>query len=518
MANGGVFSLITNVGQQDKLIMSTAHLSKRIEEIRQENTKAGKRNVDPKLSDLEKSHVLFMNAHFKPFVAMAYQYDKIALSNATLGSEQQFNIPNSGDFFHDMVLHVVMEAPTASLTVTGAAADSDVALYRWCDWIGERLCDRVAFDVNGNALDSYTSDSYTMHRQFCVGKDKLTAWARNMGQEEKKDAYYNYSTAGSGTPASSRGVVSILDGHQTYKQTHGDVELFIPILFWFNTDAALSIPSVAIPFGQRYITVNLTSKENLLRAIINPSAVSSTISAPTVTTPSIRTFTLYMNSIFVQPDIHDIYIKRIGFNLVRVHRRQSTNLNKSSDRVHLQSLKWPIETLYLGVQPVANITKNTTVEATGSSDSVSDPLMENWHRYGQVSDSTVAANVTNGVTSAYTLKQEKSHITKITIDAHGEALYSGLPAQFFNSYVPYHYGGWKIVAPTDPGLYMITFNLYPGAYQPSGHINLSRAREFYFEYESTYITSSTPATLIVNGVAINFIMFTDGSAIMRYTT
>lgn len=38
--------------------------------------------------------------------------------------------------------------------------------------------------------------------------------------------------------------------------------------------------------------------------------------------PAIQSIQLYVNNLFTQPMIHDLYIKRIGFSLVRVHRRQ----------------------------------------------------------------------------------------------------------------------------------------------------------------------------------------------------
>lgn len=37
------------------------------------------------------------------------------------------------------------------------------------------------------------------------------------------------------------------------------------------------------------------------------------------------------------------------------------------------------------------------------------------------------------------------------------------------------------MTPTDNGLMMVNFALHPGDYQPSGHFNVSRAREFYLD-------------------------------------
>jgi hypothetical protein len=516
MSTGGIFQLITNDGKQDKLLMATEFLSARIADIKR--ARKGMEDENPTLADIEKTHILFTNAHFKPFAAMAYEYNKVVVSNAILGSQIQFSIPQFGDFFHDMVLHMVLAAPTPSLTVTGATTAGDVAVYRWCDWPGERMCQRVAFDVNGNPLDEYYSDTYNMHRQFRVGQDKSIGWARNMGQELTHEGYFQYAqTAAATAPGSSRATVGIKNGHQTYAASHPDLELFIPLLFWFNVDPALSIPSVAIPYGQRFIKVDLATKDQLLRVIPNPAA-PGTVSLPVITTPTISVCELYINNIFVQPDIHDIFIKRIGFSLVRVHRRQITNVNKSSDLILLQQLKWPIETLYCGVRPTANITSNTNISTVGSQVSVLDPNMEDWHKFCQVSTTVNPSGTTNGLTTSYILKTETNHIQNISIEAHGISLYNNLPSQFFNSYVPYQYGGWAITTPSDVGLFMIGFNLYPGAYQPSGHINVSRAREFHFKYNSSYITSTLTADLIINASAINFLLISDGAAIMRYTT
>jgi hypothetical protein len=517
MSTGGIFTLITNDGKQDRMLMASELLSKRLHALRQARVDQGASDTNPTLADIERTHVLFMNAHFKPFAAIGYEYNKVPVSNATLGTKVQFSIPQFGDFFSDMVVHIKFTAPTTS--VSGGSDASDVALYRWCEWPGERVLQKVSMDVNGNPLDEYYPDTYNFHRQFRVSDDKMVGWHRNMGQEIPKEGtfIYDQTTAGTTAPYGKRACVSIRDGHQTYKANHSDLELFVPLLFWFNTDARLAIPSVAIPYGQRFLNIDLATKEQLLRVITNPSA-TATITSPTVTSPTIANCDLYINNIFVNPDIHDIFIARIGFTLVRVHRRQVTNVNKATDSILLQQLKWPIETLYLGVRPTANQVANTNITARGSQASVVDPQMEDWHVYGQVANSEEDNANYPGLGADFHLKSVSNHVRTLSITAHGIPIYNAIPAQFFNSYVPYQYGGWNIRTPTDPGVFMITFNLYPGTYQPSGHINVSRAREFYLSYNSSYVTSNATADLVVVAVAINFLLISDGSAVLRYTT
>lgn len=106
----------------------------------------------------------------------------------------------------------------------------------------------------------------------------------------------------------------------------------------------------------------------------------------------------------------------------------------------------------------------------------------------------------------------------LTIKAHGIPIYNDYPAGFFNSYTSYHYGGPNINTPEDCGLAFLPFCLYPGTYQPSGHINISRAREFYLSWDSSVISGATEGTLVVIASAINFLLISDGSAVLRYST
>lgn len=105
------------------------------------------------------------------------------------------------------------------------------------------------------------------------------------------------------------------------------------------------------------------------------------------------------------------------------------------------------------------------------------------------------------------------------VKAHGIELFkSVISSTFYNSYLPFHYGEGHIRTPADNGKFMIPFGLYPGSYQPNGHINISRAREFYINYTSSVISNLNPGELYIIAVAINFLLISDGSAILRYAT
>jgi hypothetical protein len=113
---------------------------------------------------------------------------------------------------------------------------------------------------------------------------------------------------------------------------------------------------------------------------------------------------------------------------------------------------------------------------------------------------------------------ETETVDSLQLEAHSISIFASYKAAFYGSYLPHTYGGANIICPEDKGALMINFCLHPGTYQPSGHINISRAREFYLKYVSNYVTSATPADLLVVAYAINFLLISDGSAVLRYST
>jgi hypothetical protein len=66
---------------------------------------------------------------------------------------------------------------------------------------------------------------------------------------------------------------------------------------------------------------------------------------------------------------------------------------------------------------------------------------------------------------------------------------------------------------------MVNFCLYPKTYQPSGYVNISRAREFFFNWTSAVVgVGGVTGTFYALGIAINFLLVSDGSAVLRYST
>lgn len=183
--------------------MATELLNQRIKEIMCLRKQQGFPDPSPTLVDIERTHVLFVNAHFKPFAALGFEYNKCRTSSGVpqFGSTVQFSIPQFGDFFSDMVIHTTLAATratvgtvpvmpalplgatldagltTASKQVSGqvdfpntntytqytqeyVTADGTVLVpgaaasnyVRYAEYVGERMFKQVSFEVNGRQI------------------------------------------------------------------------------------------------------------------------------------------------------------------------------------------------------------------------------------------------------------------------------------------------------------------------------------------------------------------------------
>lgn len=644
--------------------MATKLLNQRIKDVMCARKRAGKADITPTLVDLERTHLLYVNAHFKPFAAIGYEYNKTRpqSGNPTLGGGVTFSIAQFGDFFHDMVCRIrlgqfqgnagrtiaqsvgtpanpavfpangtnpdgtanaaafynVVDA-CGNILVQGLAQNDEAfplapVNYRnfvhYAEYPGNRLFNLVKFDVNGNPLDQYDSMVPTMLEKFGTPPNKRTGFDRLVGQEVPLTGYsglccatvvdfdaantpagitrfganqsnqtvalYNEATgqalpnvngiASTATvPAAlnavggpqtdvSRQLKQIVNGPQTPKPVQAPLEIWNKLRFWFNDDVRLSIASVSIPFGQRYITIDLAQQSLLayefpsvyLETIIDPVAGVAPAPASTrvktyspisqkfgFTDIPIEKMELYVNNIFVNPEVHDIYIKRIGFSLIRVYRQHTQRCNQdSSDEKLLSQLKWPIEYMMVGLRPTWNI-KDTTVGSSGVVSGGNRNQWRDWHRMtfnvdavcdepslaetpAGVAQAALASSIGRVIPDRYYLPVPT--VDSLTLTSHGIVIFDNFNDTFFNQYMPLHYGGPALVTPDDPGALFVNMALFPRSYQPSGHLNISRARETYLKWTTSYVSAKTPADLIAVAVAINFLLITDGSAVLRYST
>lgn len=482
MSTGGTFTLINNDGRQDAILLATELLVKRASAIRQEVKH--QKNWNYTISELSKTHTVFISGYYKPYAATGYEYIKTGLTEGTkeLGTTLKFKIPQFGEFYSDMVVHMRLE---------GLRAVNSVDKVRYVTMLGHKIMKKVQFEVNNANIDEYTTDEYEAYWQFKLPTNKRIGYLRGIGQEIP---YLGYLTQ---DPLNDehREYRWIANGNQTFKRSHDSVDLWIPLLFWFK-DLEQSFPSINIPYGRSFITLDLAKDTDLV-------SFADYGGGGAYTPPKLTICDLYINNIFILPEIHDLFMGKAGFSLIRVHRSNKVIVSNSHASVKISNLKWPIETLYTCFRPHINLSNSQA-----------------WNKATHVNTVSVPVPVVVGgfvVINSLTYMSETPVVNTLGMQIQGIDVYREFPASFFNNYIPMRFGT-LMSTPSDQGWYMMNFNLRPGDKDPTGHINLSRAREIYISYTSNFISPNYHADMIVLADSINFMVVGDGNAVLKYST
>jgi hypothetical protein len=506
MSIGGVFQLITNDGLQDKLIMDTDRLRKRMKNIQKGKLRAlameypnksqceilaMKTDWSPTLAMIEQTHHVFVNASFKPFVAMAREYSKTPPRQGTpkLGNTFSFTLPIYGEFINDCAMYIKL---------TGFSAVSPLDKVRYVELPGHRIMKKVRFKVQNHVFDEYGPDEMNVNYQWKVPIEKQEGYHRCIGQETPKLGYLTADP----TNDEVREYRWFGNGPQTFKRTQDTLEMWIPIMFWFR-DIQSALPNFILPANQVDIEVELEDEANMISFANYGGGGSYNV-------PVVSSCYLYANHIFLLPEIHNIFMNHFGVQLIRVHRKHTKILTGGDGSVLLNNIKWPIECLYIAFRPTANLSHS-----------------RKWHRNTDITDTDVVEAVVTGVSTIQvnnaTYLTELDPVASLELRAHDTIIYPSTDPLLYSSYLPFRYGA-HLKTPKDLGWYMMNFNFNPGTYQPSGHFNVSKARELYLHYTTALngtteiIRTGNPVELIVIADAINFLLYSNGNVSLRFAT
>jgi hypothetical protein len=406
-----------------------------------------------------------------------------------LGSSFTFTVPKLGDFINDAVMYVKL---------TGLSAKDAQDKVRYVEMLAHRLTKKVAFKVQDKVIDSYDSNAQNAYYNFKLPVNKEVGYLRNIGQEQPKLGYLSSNP----TVDEVREYRYFGDGPQTFKQTQTTVEMWIPLLFWFR-DIRHSLPYFVLAENQSDIEITFEEQSKLI-------AFADYGGGGLYKIPVITECCLYIHHIFTLREVLEVFMKKFTLQMIRVHRTHYEQLIDSEKSVHLQQLKWPVETMYVGFRPRVNLLNS-----------------QRWHRNTYITPVEVRQPVVTGVStiqaSSAVYLDEKHVVDRIELKTNNIVLYPSLQPDFFNAYVPFRYGD-ALKTPKDIGWYMINFSMFPGSFNPSGHINMSTSRELYLNYTSALdengnyiIRSDNPADLIVVADCINFLWLLDKTVKLRFT-
>ncbi len=516
MSQGAIFKLVLRDERFDRFFTASDYLRTRLDAIRQKRAAAGNKNVQPTFTDIEKSHILYVHAAYRPYVAVATEYARVkpfgdgTASIGPSGGTIEFTWPVYGHFTSDLVLHVRFRAIGSQAAFeAGSQPTPTQPLLRYCAYPGLRMIRRAAFTSDKILIDDYTTDEAVSFTKFFVDTDHVTGWKRCHGQQEPRLASY----LGNGYT----GYLTYSDGPQTPKLYHDSLDMFIPLQFWLSNDASHALLNDLIPNTQRSITCELAPLSEIVKALIpdpnNPGALMQTALPFSKLNMDVS---LYVGSLYTNPEIHDIFATRIGFSLIRVHRRQVNGIQTPTDAVLLDQLKFPAEFFTVGFRERAMASDfdrwwlNGIIPPRTNANKLLTPAMI-WN---------YQANTCQLVCREATETEALANpIDMLGVTAHGVEIYPMTPALFYNGYLPIKYQKSTLtVSPNDTSTFMVTFCLYPGQFNPSGYYNLSAGRELYLNYafKTWYNLAPGAIEMVVAMSALNFLMRKGDKVSLRY--
>jgi Major capsid protein N-terminus/Large eukaryotic DNA virus major capsid protein len=470
----------------DKYTNLKVQLENQVAQIRAQNLNAS-------YDDVRETHAFFINTTFKPLVSVAYGY---SVANTTplplFGSSTRIQIPIYGDFVLDQALHVRL----SSLKATHKENK-----IRWYDFIGHRIIKEVRLVCDGTILDRYGCEEMEMYYRFHVSENQKYGWQRCVGQETPTMGVFLQDP----TNQEVRERKLIYDGLQTPKREHDAYDLYIPLLFWFNTDPAFAISNWNITYNKFWIEVEFEDVDNCIQ-IIDYAGDGGIFEYP-----QIEACDLITNHVYTTPEVAELFKHQSQFSIIRVHKRVERIVNKKFDNVNISDIKFAVENLYVRFRPLSNERDANACEIWRNND-VST--------YKELRCASIIQ--TAGITSlAYTptyYYQTTPAVDSIALISDGNTIYDVNPGVFYNSYIPLRFGGERIMTPADEGAYLMTFSIYPGEAQPSGYLNFSQSREQYIAYQSSYVDNDHPVSLMVCATCINFLVLMPGALSIRYAT
>jgi hypothetical protein len=504
----GVFTIIDSyIGKQEKILCVADLLNKRMNEIR----KGGRR---PTAADIEKTHNIFLRAIFKPQAIFAFEYFKIvsesgnniSLSNNINSSNKvKFNFKaNSGNFLHDMVIRVVIESTAESLNTAPVGTQR----FKYCDYPGIRLFKNVALTIDETPVDDYTSEDMLFYMRHKLMTHKRPGWNRMVGQEEPRIG----STYVGGTAGEYAIQERFLTGTQTYKALQPRLELWIPLIFWFNLDVTQSFRNTLIPTEQKYITVDLATVNEMIRTGDRGGADV----AQAIQRLRILTMDLYTRNIYVSPEVNDVFMLHKDIILMRLHRRHIQTLTDPFGEILLSQLKYPIEYMHFGFRPDSNLLDFFA-----------------WNKFSIVTNEQFPRPVVvpGALPGTFVVVVRQANVPNLqaVVDTvgfklSGNVIYPLTPVTLFKDHIPLSMPVTiaNLISNNDDfGTYFLSFCHFPGMFDPSGHFNNSTGREFYLQYESSAnrIGQGTSAVkLYTSAKCLNF-MYIDGFTMrIKYIT
>ena len=440
--------------QQDKILANVSLLNERLRE---------KCPGAPLLLNLDKTHRNFIKSYHRPIIPIAYEARReLAESGVVSYGTNVFSLPLYGDFMYEMVL---------SLELTGLSVVNPAERCGYYDFLGHRIIKRVWIEFSGQIIDQYSGAAYDVFYNYFVPEDNKKSYLRGVGQEFPEEVVLEND--------GFRELKYVVWGPQSPKVSHDAVRLNIPIIFDFSTKLNASLFSAKIPYGMRYLKIELAQPAefvylNGVGGVNYPAIIGD----------------LWVNHVFIDPEVRDRLKLGTFKTLIRVFKE--TEFAAATLGVQkLDAIRFPVEEIFFGLKPGGNNGPKT------------------WNKYTDFENIPVTFPVAvpfglppfQLAFRTENFAKPRPSILVANFLTRNTAVTNPQSFDYLNSSI------FKSRSPHDSGLHCVTFRGKVSD-DVTGYYNISTDREFFVNY-----TASVGGNFYIIARCINWIVIGENGSV-----
>ena len=403
--------------------------------------------------------------------------------SADFGKRVTCTVSRNGDLMHRVYLQVTVPAVTA--------ADSNSS-FRWVNWLGHVLIKNVEVEIGGQRIDKHYGDWMHIWNELTQTAGHKVGYANMVGNVPRLT---QFTPDGGSTP---------------------EVDLYIPLEFWFCRNPGLSLPLIALQYHEVKINLEFRSASECYAG--SPSE-----------TPSLEAASLYVDYIYLDTDerrrfaqvSHEYLIEQLQFT-------GDESVSSVSNKIKL-NFNHPCKELVWVVQKDDHVDSSKmtngkqwfnytdAVDSTWKTGTPVDPFGGGLVNYNlQLSnlndstidtagDSTLSFENSDGVTTGTYLAMSEvdngfNPVLSAKLQLNGHDRFSERLGRYFNLVQPYQH---HTNVPAT-GINVYSFGLKPEEHQPSGTCNMSRIDNATLQLTLTAATVSGTSDAKVRVYATNY--------------
>tara|TARA_B100001250_G_scaffold84194_1_gene69538 strand:+ start:9891 stop:11294 length:1404 start_codon:yes stop_codon:yes gene_type:complete len=403
--------------------------------------------------------------------------------SADFGKRVTCTVSRNGDLMHRVYLQV---------TVPAVTANDSTSTFRWVNWLGHVLIKNVEVEIGGQRIDKHYGDWMHIWNELTQTAGHKVGYANMVGNVPRLT---QFTPEGGSTP---------------------EVDLYIPLEFWFCRNPGLSLPLIALQYHEVKINLEFRSASECYAG--SPSE-----------TPSLEAASLYVDYIYLDTDerrrfaqvSHEYLIEQLQFT-------GDESVSSVSNKIKL-NFNHPCKELVWVVQKDDHVDSSKmsngkqwfnytdAVDSTWKTGTPIDPFGGGLVNYNlqlsnlndsaidTVGDSTLSFENSDGVTTGTYLSMSEvdngfNPVLSAKLQLNGHDRFSERLGRYFNLVQPYQH---HTNVPAT-GINVYSFGLKPEEHQPSGTCNMSRIDNATLQLTLTAATVSGTSDAKVRVYATNY--------------